>query len=53
MKYYLQEIIKDPFTKNTLIAVYSNGWQTWKKKFDIEGSCIPTTIIDEDPISPV
>jgi hypothetical protein len=46
-RWYLKEIEVQPHAKR-IQAIYFSGHDQWVKHYDIEDSCIPTTIDEEE-----
>ena len=46
-KWYIKEIEVQPQAKRIMV-IYTNGLDRWVKMYDVEDSCIPTTIDEEE-----
>ena len=46
-KWYIESIEVQPQSRRIQV-VYFNGYDKWVKHYDIEDSCIPSTIEDEE-----
>lgn len=47
-KWYINKIVEIDPNARSVKVLFTNGLDRWIKTYDIEGSCIPTTIIEED-----
>lgn len=46
-KWYINSIEVQPYARRVQV-VYTNGFDRWVKHFDINDSCIPTSIDEEE-----
>lgn len=46
-KWYINKIVEIDPNSRTIKVLFTDGLERWIKTYDIEGSCIPTTIIEE------